>query len=806
MIIKSLELENIRSYRELRLRLPEGLVLFEGDIGSGKSTLLYAIELALFGPAEAETRRKSDFYIRSGEASGWVRLDLEVSGRDYSLFRELRRTGSGECSITEGGARTLLSPTEMRRKVLELVGFNEPPGARASSVIYRYAVFTPQEEMKEILRMREDERLQTLRRAFRVEEYRIARERGVEVARHLRSRAEGLEEAERELEGLRRGLEERRSAREALERELATVGEELSASAASLSALEEELRGLEALREQREALLAREGRLAERVGQLEARASALDRELESLRRDARRAEELKPRVEETRAEEERLERLEEELRERQTLERELAGLRERVRGLEERLAGLGEKEARRAELLKRARALRPELEQTPSVERSLETHQRMEERLRRRAGALEGKVAELAEERRSLSELEGRKRCPRCGQELSSAHIERLLGEIGRRLGELSAEREECARRLADREERVRACRQRLRELEGLRAELRSLEERLGELDRELESRTGLVRERDGATAELRRVEEELGRREVEPELAALRSRRAVWDRLRRELSELEGRAASMEQREAERGAVRGELEAARRELEGARRELVEVAGGFSEEAYRAARARREVELGRLGSLKAALEEKRRRGEEVSRELAREEDRVREKEAAVAAMAGWREAASWLRDVFAPALEDIERHVLADINARFDELFRRWLGALTEGTELEAFVDEGFAPVVSQGGYELDVRALSGGEKSAVALAYRLALNQMVKEVAELDRDNLLILDEPTDGFSSEQLARVRDVLRALGARQLILVSHERELEGFAEHVFRVVKENGASRVEAVGR
>jgi exonuclease SbcC len=142
--------------------------------------------------------------------------------------------------------------------------------------------------------------------------------------------------------------------------------------------------------------------------------------------------------------------------------------------------------------------------------------------------------------------------------------------------------------------------------------------------------------------------------------------------------------------------------------------------------------------------------------------------------------------------------------VLSHINYQFDELFRKWFGMLVEGTELEVTVDEDFAPVVNQGGYELDIWALSGGEKTAVAFAYRLALNHMVREVVGADTGNLLILDEPTDGFSAEQLSKVREVLRELRAPQLILVSHERELEGFADHIFKVVKENGVSRIENV--
>jgi exonuclease SbcC len=58
---------------------------------------------------------------------------------------------------------------------------------------------------------------------------------------------------------------------------------------------------------------------------------------------------------------------------------------------------------------------------------------------------------------------------------------------------------------------------------------------------------------------------------------------------------------------------------------------------------------------------------------------------------------------------------------------------------------------------------------------------------------------NLLILDEPTDGFSKEQLYKIRDILEELKCPQVILVSHEKELEGFADHVFRVQKSDGVS-------
>ena len=59
------------------------------------------------------------------------------------------------------------------------------------------------------------------------------------------------------------------------------------------------------------------------------------------------------------------------------------------------------------------------------------------------------------------------------------------------------------------------------------------------------------------------------------------------------------------------------------------------------------------------------------------------------------------------------------------------------------------------------------------------------------------------VLDEPTDGFSKEQLSRVGELLRELDCEQVVLVSHERELESCADQVYEVVKDGTVSRIEA---
>ena len=116
---------------------------------------------------------------------------------------------------------------------------------------------------------------------------------------------------------------------------------------------------------------------------------------------------------------------------------------------------------------------------------------------------------------------------------------------------------------------------------------------------------------------------------------------------------------------------------------------------------------------------------------------------------------------AWLNQHFIPSLVQIESQVLISVKEEFNKLFQKWFYLLIEVSDIDAEIDEYFTPVVNQNGYRLEVESLSGGEKTSVALAYRLALNEIIRRIIMLD-DNLLILDEPTDGFSKEQLVQIK--------------------------------------------
>jgi exonuclease SbcC len=87
VILKTLKLENIRSYEEQSISFPVGTTLFEGDIGSGKSTILMAIEFALFGLGS----EKGGALLKLGAKKGSVKLSFEVEGKEYEVCRSLER-------------------------------------------------------------------------------------------------------------------------------------------------------------------------------------------------------------------------------------------------------------------------------------------------------------------------------------------------------------------------------------------------------------------------------------------------------------------------------------------------------------------------------------------------------------------------------------------------------------------------------------------------------------------------------------------------------------------------------------------
>jgi len=157
---------------------------------------------------------------------------------------------------------------------------------------------------------------------------------------------------------------------------------------------------------------------------------------------------------------------------------------------------------------------------------------------------------------------------------------------------------------------------------------------------------------------------------------------------------------------------------------------------------------------------------------------------------------------NWINKKFVPIVTFLEKNVMASLKKEFSRLFSDWFQTLVTDNFVVRLTDD-FTPIIEQQDYELDYAYLSGGERTAIALAYRLALNQVINSLmSKIKTRELVILDEPTDGFSDQQLDKMRGVLEQLKVKQLIIVSHEQKIEGFVEKVIRFKKEHGISGKE----
>ncbi len=121
------------------------------------------------------------------------------------------------------------------------------------------------------------------------------------------------------------------------------------------------------------------------------------------------------------------------------------------------------------------------------------------------------------------------------------------------------------------------------------------------------------------------------------------------------------------------------------------------------------------------------------------------------------------------------------------------------------GPTLLINIDETYTPfVISEDGYEREVTNLSGGERTLLAFAYRLGLGQLIMQSRTGHGLYMLLLDEPTESLGREdgsvdRLAEAVSRLKAI--EQIIAVTHSEAFAEKAEHVIRVEKEAGASRV-----
>ena len=222
MRLKKVKLYNIRSYTDRDIVFPEGSTLLWGNIGSGKSSILLAVDFAFFGLQRGNLSGAS--LLRNGADVGYVELTFTVDEEEIVLLRSLKKSRGSVVQdsgyIIRNGVKEEKTAVELKQAVLELLNYPADLLTKNKALIYRYTVYTPQEEMKSILLRSKEERLDTLRKVFGVDKYKRVKVNSKIVATKLRELKRLYEGAIIDLEEKKIDKERRKEEKNDLEKQL----------------------------------------------------------------------------------------------------------------------------------------------------------------------------------------------------------------------------------------------------------------------------------------------------------------------------------------------------------------------------------------------------------------------------------------------------------------------------------------------------------------------------------------------------------------------------------------------------------
>ncbi|HLC87198.1 MAG TPA: AAA family ATPase [Candidatus Nanoarchaeia archaeon] len=683
MQIKKIILKNIRSYDHEEIELPDGSTLLCGDIGSGKTSILLAIEFALFG---LQPGQRGSGLLKNGKDNGGATIEFEVSNKQIIIERTLKRSktiSQDYCSISIDGEKKEISVTELKNLVLDLLNYPKE-FSKKQNILYKFTVYTPQEEMKQIILEDAKVRMNTLRHVFGIDKYKRILENALIVTSKLR-------EERRVKEALTLTLEDDKLNIVQKEDELETKGYSLESIEKELFIKQEARRKVQ---EEKDKIIEKTEEKRKYEQEIEKTKIFISSKNESIISNQSTMSQLKTQIESLSS---------------------MVFDKSQIVDLENHL-NINKKEREKLS------------------EKNLQISSEM--------ASLKMKIEESKKLEQKISNLEV---CPTCLQEIDALYRANVLNKTHNEISYA------------------------FNKIQDIEIDKKQLLEKIQKIDLDMSEIQKKIYDLNLLKIKLESIKEKQSR---------LEDLKNINEMLEKDVSLLKTQIESLRSKSFELAKYDIILEKKQKELDQALKEekIIEI---------KSAELKKEIEL--FTRQIEELKEKTKSTEEIKKQL----DYLINLE-------------EWLSKKFIPVISNIERNVMVHLKAEFSKLLSEWFSMLVSDN-FNILLDDEFTPVVEQHDYEIDYNYLSGGERTAIALAYRLALNQIINSLlSKIKTKDLVILDEPTDGFSEQQLDKMRGVLDQLNVKQLIIVSHEQKIEGFVENVIKLKKENGISKKEAV--
>ncbi|MFX1452823.1 MAG: AAA family ATPase [Promethearchaeota archaeon] len=683
MILESIHIENIRSIRILDLEFPPSSILFYGDVGSGKSSLLKAIEFALFGTL-THADLKGESILRRGETKARVDLTFNIDGKRYTIKRGLSKNGGVKVSQTNGkfinyevGTKTKYAPKDLRRIILKLLSYSITRYENAQKLpLFRYTVYTPQEQVKEIIEADPEDRFEILKEVFGIEKYETALKNIDVIKDYLKTQLS-------EIIGRLKQIGEPEDL-------VQNKQEEIKGLMTILTKLENKLM-------EKEKLIIQE---IQKGDELQQKYNDYIKKLTELKNQE---EIINISKKNNKKNNDSLKKLKEELIQAKNKLKSLKKVDLETKITEKKLKiQIDEERNKKSEIIKKKAIIHKNIE---DIDKLLK----------------EGK-------------------CSLCGQAIHEK--ERFKNE----LLEASEKIEKFTKEISDIETSIKKFEKTLdhiQEFKIIDSKRKSLNELIDE-----------KRKRESDLIELiNELEEKINKTSNEIILTLKKyniANIANFKKLDKNIQE------DLNQKKKEVNILRAKKENLRNHITEKKTNLKQLQNELNE-------------LRKAIKIKKILLERQNFFSELS---------------------------NWIIIEFPILIRDIERQILSSSAQHFNTYFKEWFHILVEEQNIDVEIkSDDFQPIINVNGYESPFSDLSGGEKSALSLSYRLALNKIINERhQEVKTKDILILDEPTDGFSQQQINKMQEIFEKLNSTQMIIISHERTLDSFVTDIFKFYK------------
>lgn len=679
MKLKKISLNNIRSYENQEIEFSDGSTLLSGDIGSGKTSILLGIEFALFG---LQPGQRGASLLRNNALNGGIKMEFEIDGQNIIVERTLKKGKTitqDYCAITVNGSREEIAVTELKNRILELLNYPKE-FSKKQNLLYKFTVYTPQEEMKQIILQDSETRTNTLRHVFGIDKYK-------KIIENISILASKIREEKRVKEGITLNLEQDKTNAVLKENELETKH-------SNLLSIEKEL------------ILKKDERknIQEKI------------------------KEISQKIEEKRNFEQEVEKTKIVISNKsESIDNNTKLMNQINKGIEE-LKGLSFNPFKITEIEKSLNELKVKKEKLTNDQLALDT----------RMTSLILKNQENDELKNKIKSMEF---CPTCLQDVNESHKSNIVNKFDSNTSE------------------------NVKKVEELSLEKKEISEGLRIVNNNI-----FMNEKSLENLKLLKVKLE----EIKEKEKRLKEIEKINEMYKQDILLLHKKVDNLKNSVLELSKFNNVFEMKSKELE-------EALNQEKQAEIKVAELKREIEV-------------------FSRQIQELRKKIEQTEKIKKELNYLTELENWLSQKFVPMVSSVERNVMVKLKSEFSRLFAQWFAMLVS-ENFDVRLRDDFTPVIEQHDYEIDYAYLSGGERTAVALAYRLALNQVINSLlSKIKTRDFVILDEPTDGFSDAQLDKMRDVLHQLDVAQLIIVSHEQKIESFVENVIRFQKENGVSK------